>query len=622
MGKKHDANKKNADVSKRNTGDSRKNISGNRSAAGQGKAVQGKLISEKSERWSFLGILTSISVVIILVGMQLYYHDYYYDILITKYRFYCVCAIGYVVLCLCGVLVTQRKQLAGLKGKKFQEIFDGTDLMVLAFTAIALISTALSPFKWEAFWGNEGRYTGAFLLLIYAAYYFCSTRFYHQRSWHMQAFLIAGILMCLFGITDSFNMDLLGFKVDMIDTQRDSFTSTIGNINTYTACVAMVMAVAAVLFASGKGIVRNIWYGALTLISFAALIIGESDNAYLSLATLFGFLPLYLFRDRRGVRKYVTLLAMFFTVVYGIGIEQKVFEGTVIPIRSLFVTISGFSKLPHFTVGLWILALVLFVTEMLGDRKGQKQKENEAPAGKLSEATQGKPAEKLSKITQEKPAAKLSEATQEKPEGQQKNQAQRNDPAKQAGPRRFYPLVYVWWAVIAVTACVVIWVLYDVNVAGHVEKYAGFEKYLLFNDNWGTHRGFAWRIAVENYKQFPLAQKIFGYGPDTFSLVTYFNNYAEMTGKYNELFDSVHNEYLQYLVTVGPLGLGAYLGIIGMLTWNTVKKKLDNPIAVGCLFAVLCYGVQASVNINQPIATPIMWTLLCVTAAKRGKDIK
>ena len=31
--------------------------------------------------------------------------------------------------------------------------------------------------------------------------------------------------------------------------------------------------------------------------------------------------------------------------------------------------------------------------------------------------------------------------------------------------------------------------------------------------------------------------------------------------------------------------------------------------------AVACYDLQAAVNINQPIATPVMWTLLAVSAA-------
>ena len=57
--------------------------------------------------------------------------------------------------------------------------------------------------------------------------------------------------------------------------------------------VAMIMAAAGTLWATADGWKRNLWYGLCTCIGFVALILGESDNAYLSLAAFFGFLPLY-----------------------------------------------------------------------------------------------------------------------------------------------------------------------------------------------------------------------------------------------------------------------------------------------------------------------------------------
>ena len=116
--------------------------------------------------------------------------------------------------------------------------------------------------------------------------------------------------------------------------------------------------------------------------------------------------------------------------------------------------------------------------------------------------------------------------------------------------------------------------------------------------------------------QLPILQKIFGYGPDTFGLLTYFNNLKEMTARYGELFDSVHNEYLQYFVTIGPIGCGAYLVILGSSFATLIKNGKENPLLMAVLFGVLCYSAQALVNINQPIATPIMWTVLCIGLAK------
>ena len=109
---------------------------------------------------------------------------------------------------------------------------------------------------------------------------------------------------------------------------------------------------------------------------------------------------------------------------------------------------------------------------------------------------------------------------------------------------------------------------------------------MVIDDEWGTHRGYIWRIGLENYKEFPLIHKIFGYGPDTFGIVTVNNNYDEMVSRYNEIFDSAHNEYLQYFVTIGPFGLISYLVLLVSAVLRMVRRAGDNPYVVAAAFSV------------------------------------
>ena len=71
----------------------------------------------------------------------------------------------------------------------------------------------------------------------------------------------------------------------------------------------------------------------------------------------------------------------------------------------------------------------------------------------------------------------------------------------------------------------------------------------------------------------------------------------------------------------GPLGLAAYLGLlISSAVWM-VRRGAGNPYVIAALFAMLCYGAQAVVNINLPIVTPVMWTLMMVgLSGCRGED--
>ena len=64
------------------------------------------------------------------------------------------------------------------------------------------------------------------------------SRFWKLREWYLEVFLVTGLIMCIFGITDYFRMDILHFRGPYTDpSESDIFTSTIGNINSFTAYV-------------------------------------------------------------------------------------------------------------------------------------------------------------------------------------------------------------------------------------------------------------------------------------------------------------------------------------------------------------------------------------------------
>lgn len=502
----------------------------------------------------FLPSVMAVYVMAATAGMLLVYHDFYYDILETKCVFYCVCTIAAAILTGTWLFLTAHpiEAVKGWRGKGLFEIISPMDLLVIAWGVVVVLSTIYSPVRTFAFWGNKGRYAGCLLLLLYIAAYFIITRYYQMKEWHMAVFLAAGMFMCLFGITDFFNMDLLGFKREIKETQRRVFTSTIGNINTYTSCVAMVMAYAGTMFISTGNRKKAFWYGICTVITFAALILGESDNAYLSLAAFFGLLPLYSFQTKKGTRRYASLLAAFFTAAGGIGMISRKMAGRVAPIRGLFQVIAGSRFLPWVILLLWLVAGGCYWME--------------------------------------------------------KKSAGKNDTMS--------PKIVKGWVIFMILSVLAaVFILYDVNRAGHGGRYGGMESYLLFNDEWGTYRGYVWRIAVEDYKNFPPLQKALGYGPDTFGLVTRMMNYPEMVRKCGEIYDNAHNEYLQYLVTIGPFGLLAYCGVLVAAALHVVRKKKNHPLATAAMMAVICYSIQAAVNITQPIATPVMWTLLAVSVS-------
>lgn len=523
------------------------------------------------------GVITFFLLLIAAV-FPLIYHDSYFDILETKYRCYYLLILGMMAVCLILALVMafvdvkeyQAKHVKGLVGSLSPKNWKMADVFVLVYWLVAAISTLQSDYVYESFWGNEGRYTGLFLVTLYVASYFLISKCWKVRGWMLDVFLISGMVMCLIGITDYFQMDILKFRVAIKPEQSTLFTSTVGNINTYTAYVAMVMGFAAAMFGTAKSVGRTIWYYICLVVSFFAIIMGCSDNAYLALGVLFAFLPFILFRSWSGLLRYLMVAASFFTVTQCIDWINAAYGDVVIGLDSLFRVIAGFGGLPVVVLALWLLVAVVYV------------------AGR-SRGVFGK-------------AAKWSVDGAARPE----------NPA--AGDLGKVP-VLAWGIFIAVCVLGVCAALFDANVAGNGSRYGSLGYYLVFNDSWGTNRGYIWRKGLELYQDFPAMHKLFGFGPDTFGILTTKEIRHDMVQATGQVFDNVHNEYLNLLITIGPIGMAAYVGFIVAALARLCKKMNLHVCVFGCAVAVLCYSAQAAVNLNLPIATPMMWFLVSVGMA-------
>lgn len=298
-----------------------------------------------------------------------------------------------------------------------------------------------------------------------------------------------------------------------------------------------------------------LWYFGNMVLSSFALIMGTSDNAYLSLAAIFGLAPLWLFRTKTGLRRYVISAATFVTVILCINGINQAYASSVLGIDSAFGLIAKQKFLPVIAVLLWIVSAALVAMS----RKPQA----------LMNRTSS---DEMNKIA-----------------------------------------VYIWLGVIVVVCLVVVFVLYDANAAGHADKYGAISSYVVFDDNWGTQRGYVWKRAIELFtKKLTPLQKVFGYGADTFALLMQYYFPADMQNGKMVIFDSAHNEYLHYLVTIGFAGMASYIVFMVSSVVAMAKRMKEQPVVAAVMLAVLAYMIQATVNINLPIAMPIILQLLAM----------
>lgn len=525
-------------------------------------------------------VIVGLWVMAMFTIFPLIYNDFYFDILQTKY---------YTVLTLSIIMISALIVICGFAGgfknffdnlnKKgfavwFKEEFSIWDICIMVFWLMSALSTAFAGrFIMESITGDKGRYSGLLLISIYVILYFTVSRMFSFGKVYFTVFLAVSIPVCLFGYTDYFNMDILGFKEKISPEQWPIFTSTIGNINTYTAVLAFYIAIAGTLFITtpfksdngrGESIGKIVFYYVIMLMNFIALTMGTSDNGYLTLAAFFGIVPFVAFRTMEGVRRF---LLTIFTYLLGIKIIQLInisYAGKVLGISGLYDFISDFKYL---NLIIAVLALTVIIMYVLEYRKKEKRRDNEALLRSLR---------------------------------------------------------YIWLAILVIVFAAIVFIGMKINsdVTAAKEKYGALADYFVFNDSWGTFRGYIWRAAVEEYMKFPLLHKIFGSGPDTFGLYIGLLRNEEMTSVTGQFFDATHNEYIQFLFTLGPIATIAYVLALILPSVEALRTRLfylrDNtmlPYLYACAIAVICYATQAVVNLNLPVVTPFLWIFLSIMVA-------
>ena len=559
----------------------------------------------------FLGRLTEAYVIFFVVAFPLFVHDKYFDIMNDKfYLFWVSCALLSCMAALAG-LVYLFSDINKNHGKGAAAFFRGfvpsrlwkglslPDRFFLAFMAISILSTALSRYPYEAFWGQYGRYQGMFLWIFYGLLYVLISRFYRIRQGHIDLFLFIGALLSLWGCLDYLGFDIFGWR-GLIDDPvfRYDFSSGIGNINSLTAMIAMYMSVSAVLFISQEtgsrsGMLRKICYGISLFINFTAMVMGSSDNAILAIGVLLYCLPFFAWKKRSGALYYVLTLALFLLSIYLSGVATDLVLGLNAEALATGGSL-GFDIMPQNKWGLLLniadthrdkvgllLVLCLFVAAFIYFLyfSGYK-KEGSSRLQPLSFEEY------------------LSEPLFKRP-------------------------IYIWTGLGAAGVLGIIWLFYDANTGGHPEWYAPYRNIFIFDDRWGHNRGFNWKLLLGYFAGFPLIMKLIGAGPETYGVYTGTRDYYTMLETTNETYDSPHNEFLQYLVSLGILGFIAYYGTIASAVIAGIaggSRARSTVFSAACAFAVLAYTASSFINISAPTVTPMMMLLLSMCVGETYRE--
>ena len=133
---------------------------------------------------------------------------------------------------------------------------------------------------------------------------------------------------------------------------------------------------------------------------------------------------------------------------------------------------------------------------------------------------------------------------------------------------------------------------------------------LIFNDDWGTYRGTAWRITAETWLAQPLWRKLFGVGPGMMHTAVAAWAGADITARM-KTFYAAHNEYLELLLTTGVAGLAAWLWFVAVHLRKAAKNWLRPGVAPVTL-ALVSYLAHAAISIRVSMIFPEIMLLFAL----------
>lgn len=490
----------------------------------------------------------------------------YVDIGEAKYDFFIYCALAAVGFL--GTVGIIRYAVVLLKRIKRREPYlicwenlSATDLFVILYATEIFISYVLSDYRWEALWGTEGWHIGLVPLLVLCALYFLISRFWDGKAYVWYVGMAASAVVFVLGILDRFSIYLIPLEI-----RQPAFISTLGNINWFCGYLTVIAPIGAYIFLfwergeandGGHPVKWKKWLaGEYVVTAFMAGFCQGGSSVFLFFAALFYLLLWKAVEKRKWLADYC-----FLVFLWGLSAQLVRVMRWLLPGKYNYDTDNLCAYLTDSNVTLAVLAAAFCLYLWIKDWDF---------TGKWSWDLRAESAHKILGCIL-------------------------------AGG------IFVW---IALTVF---------NTWKGTISFPGGEMFV-FDETWGNGRGAALKAGVHMYGRMPFINKIFGIGPDCFSVYAY--SLPETAGMLRESFGgdrltNAHNELLTCLVNTGIAGVILYLGIfISFIVRHLKKGTFISHMAIIC---ILCYFIHNMVSFAQVLNLPFVFLIMAMGEGKRNE---
>lgn len=526
-----------------------------------------------------LQVATTAYVFIFLIAMPLLLHDKYFDIGVFKAKMFftitgvfLAAAVPIFIVYLCVTIADKNKRGEKLFQKSMLNI---PDYFAIAYLVVSTLSFVLSEYNtWTftgdpdanyAWFGQSDWLMGYRSQLLFVLIYFFVSRFFKKSSWRDLLYCILGssAIIYILGIMNRFRIDPLGVYEEISEYYIEMFISTLGQTSWYSSYMIIIIPIGMALFWYAEKKWEKTALGIYCFISFATFVTQNSDSAYLAMFVILAILFVVSFDSEQKMLRFFELVIIMLSAFVTMGLLYYIFQAKTVKLDTISMVAM---QNPVMYVLLAIIAAIYILL------KSQNRK------GKLD-------------IQKFKILQKLV-------------------------------IIAVPLCFIAGVALVIITTKQVAN--GQTTPFAAIE-YLVFNDDWGNRRGFAWKLSVSMIASFNPLQFLFGVGPDCFANYGY-EFFADRLQAYwgDLVLTCAHNEWVNILICEGFLGLAAYLGFFVSGAIFFYKERKQSPFLLAGTLCIVGYVIHNSLCYQQVICTPVVFILIALVRSidvKKGENV-
>ncbi|MBR5422061.1 MAG: O-antigen ligase family protein [Lachnospiraceae bacterium] len=522
------------------------------------KKKNGGLNTSQSLADYFLHGAVMVFVAFLLCLYPLLYHDKYFDMGASKWAiFKWACLVGFSIITVLWAwwAFAYRDRVKPMEELKH---LSGTDIAVLAFLLISLLSFMLAEDKVMALWGYDGWFMGIMSQLFFVLLYIYTSRFW-RRSYATLFLMVLAAAWCYqIGILQRFGFNPMGMYDGVGEEDIEKFLSTLGQTSWYSSYAILIVPFGMYAYWKAEKKAMRIASGFFVALSFGMLCTTNSDSAYVAMVLICMVFFRYSLEENERMARFLEMITIGLFSLRVIGWMHRLF-----PERQR-TYITGEEAISKFVtdspVMLILLILMLLITGAV--RVYLMKTENKKERFEIKSIA--------------KPV----------------------------------------WTVTVVAAILVIWavILCVILVSGHkLPEGSALYNVNFFNFDlaWGNHRGFNWRAAVEALSRANLKDMLVGVGPDCFAMAMDKYYMQEVAEYWHGLqLACAHNEWLNMLVTEGILGVAAYIAVFVTAMIGASKRAVEDKRYIPYMCAILAYMGHNMFCYQQCICTPVVFIFI------------